>query len=94
MTTDRQLTAGAGGGLGESLTRAQKEALECAVAKIVAFGAQELGADDPDVAVGLDGRRTVAVCGQPDRRSCLMQACFEVLTFQIFTINQRRLSER
>jgi hypothetical protein len=40
MTTDTQLTAGAGGGPGESLTMAQKEALECAVAKIVAFGVQ------------------------------------------------------
>jgi hypothetical protein len=39
MTTETQLTAAASGNFGESLTLAQKEALPCAVAKIVAFGA-------------------------------------------------------
>lgn len=40
MTTPTQLPPAASGNLGDSLTMAQKQALECAVAKIVAFGAQ------------------------------------------------------
>jgi len=40
MSTQTQLTAAASGNFAESLTIAQKEALQCAVAKIVAFGAQ------------------------------------------------------
>ncbi|MFY9904399.1 MAG: hypothetical protein WBX02_00675 [Terriglobales bacterium] len=40
MTTPTQLAPAASGNLGDSLTMAQKQALECAVAKIVAFGAQ------------------------------------------------------
>jgi hypothetical protein len=40
MLTQTQLTAAASGNFAESLTIAQKEALQCAVAKIVAFGAQ------------------------------------------------------
>lgn len=40
MSTQTQLTAAASGNFAESLTIAQKEALQGAVAKIVAFGAQ------------------------------------------------------
>jgi hypothetical protein len=40
MTTQTQLTTAASANFAESLTTAQKETLLCAVAKIVAFGAQ------------------------------------------------------
>jgi hypothetical protein len=40
MTTQTELTDAASGNFGDSLTTAQKEALQCAVAKIVAFGEQ------------------------------------------------------
>jgi hypothetical protein len=40
MLTETQPPAAASGNFAESLTMAQKEALQCAVAKIVAFGAQ------------------------------------------------------
>ncbi|MGA2355528.1 MAG: hypothetical protein ABSG02_13615 [Terriglobales bacterium] len=40
MMTKTQLPAAANSNFGESLTMAQKDALQCAVAKIVAFGAQ------------------------------------------------------
>lgn len=40
MSIQTQLTPAASGKFAESLTMAQIEALQCAVAKIVAFGAQ------------------------------------------------------
>lgn len=47
MITKTQPIVATNGNLGESLTMAQKEALQCAVAKIVAFGAQVgVSADD------------------------------------------------